>query len=178
MIVLASASPQRHAILEQLGIEFRVQAPEVEEVASGEPRALVIENALRKARSASGVIVLGVDTAVVVDGRVLGKPTDEDQAREFLTALAGRSHQVWSGLAILDGGDERTAAAMTEVQFRALEASDVDRYVATGEWRGRAGGYAIQGRGAALVEAIEGDYLNVVGMPVAELVRVAPDILP
>ena len=155
-----------------------MQAPEVEEVASGEPRALVIENALRKARSASGVIVLGVDTAVVVDGRVLGKPGDEDQAREFLTALAGRSHQVWSGLAILDGGDERTAAAMTEVRFRALEASDVDRYVATGEWRGRAGGYAIQGRGAVLVEAIEGDYLNVVGLPVAELVRVAPDILP
>jgi septum formation protein len=178
VIVLASASPQRYAILEQLGIEFRVQAPAVEELASGDPRDLVIENALRKARSASGVTVLGVDTAVAVDGRVLGKPADEDQAREFLGALAGRSHEVWSGLAIVDGGDERTAAAMTTVRFRALEASDVDRYVATGEWRGRAGGYAIQGRGAALVEAIEGDYLNVVGLPVAELVRVAPDILP
>ena len=178
MIVLASASPQRHAILEQLGIEFRVQVPDVEEVASGEPRALVIENASRKARSVSGVTVLGVDTAVVADGRVLGKPGDEEQAREFLAALAGRSHQVWSGLAIVDGGEERTAAAVTEVHFRALTPSDVDRYVATGEWRGRAGGYAIQGRGAGLVEAIEGDYLNVVGLPVAELVRVAPELLP
>jgi len=178
VIVLASGSPQRRAILEQLGIEFRVQAPEVEEAVAGEPRALVIENALRKARAVTGLTVLGVDTAVVADGRVLGKPRDEAQAREFLAALGGRSHHVWSGLAVVDDGGERTAAAVTEVRFRPLEASDVDRYVATGEWRGRAGGYAIQGRGAALVEAIEGDYLNVVGLPVAELVRVAPELLP
>ena len=84
---------------------------------------------------------------------------------------------MWSGLALIEGGRERTAAAVTEVRFRALEAADVDRYVATGEWRGRAGGYAIQGRGAALVERIEGDYLNVVGLPVAELVRLAPALL-
>lgn len=177
MIVLASSSPQRRAILEQLGIEFRVQVPEVEEIAEGEPRALVIENALRKARSAVGPIVLGVDTAVVEGGRVLGKPRDEAQAREFLGALAGRSHQVWSGLAIVDDRGERTAAAATEVRFRPLDGADVDRYVATGEWRGRAGGYAIQGRGAALIEGIEGDYLNVVGLPVAELVRLAPELL-
>lgn len=177
MIVLASGSPQRRAILEQLGIDFRVQAPDVEEIAEGEPRALVIENALRKARSVTGPTVLGVDTAVVMDDRVLGKPRDEAQAGEFLEALAGRAHQVWSGLAVIDASGERTSAAVTEVRMRALDRPAVENYVATGEWRGRAGGYAIQGRGAALVEAIEGDYLNVVGLPVAELVRVAPELV-
>ncbi len=177
MLTLASSSPQRRAILEQLGIEYRALAADVAEVLDGEPRALVIENALLKARAVAGEPVLGVDTAVVVDDRVLGKPRDEAQAREFLAALSGRSHQVWSGIAIVERGGERTAAAVTEVRFMALQAADVERYVATGEWRGRAGGYAIQGRGAALVERIEGDYLNVVGLPVAELVRVAPELL-
>lgn len=176
MIVLASGSPQRRAILEQLGIEFRVQVPDVEEAVAGEPRALVIENALRKARAVTGLIVLGVDTAVVADGRVLGKPRDEAQAREFLAALGGRSHHVWSGLALVGDGGERTAAAVTEVRFRALDASDVDRYVATGEWRERAGGYAIQGKGAALVTELKGEYLNVVGLPVGALVEMAPGL--
>jgi septum formation protein len=177
VIVLASGSPQRRAILEQLGIEFRVQVPEVEEIADGEPRAVVIENALRKARSVAGPTVLGVDTAVVMDDRLLGKPRDEAQAGEFLAGLSGRSHQVWSGLAVIDASGERTAAAVTHVRIRPLGRPAVDRYVATGEWRGRAGGYAIQGQGAALVEGIEGDYLNVVGLPVAALVRVAPELL-
>jgi len=177
VIVLASGSPQRRAILEQLGIEFRVQVPEVQELAEGESRALVIENALRKARSVPGPTVLGVDTAVVMDDRVLGKPRDEAQAGEFLAGLSGRSHRVWSGLAVIDAAGERTAAAVTEVRMRPLDLRAVERYVATGEWRGRAGGYAIQGRGAALVEGIEGDYLNVVGLPVAELVRLAPELL-
>jgi len=178
VIVLASASPQRRAILEQLGLEFRVQVPDVEEVASGEPRALVIENALRKARSVEGETVLGVDTVVVAgDGAILGKPTDEKQARTYLERLAGTEHAVWSGLALLNGGRERTAAAVTLVSFRRLEPADLDWYLASSEWRGRAGGYAIQGRGAALVKRIEGDYLNVVGLPVAELVRLAPDLL-
>jgi septum formation protein len=177
VIVLASGSPQRRAILEQLGTEFRVQTPDVEEVTEGDPATLVVENALRKARAVEGETILGVDTAVAVDGRVLGKPRDAAQAREFVAALAGRSHHVWSGLALIQAGRERTASAVTEVRFRPLEGAEVDRYVATGEWRGRAGGYAIQGRGAVLVEKIEGDYLNVVGLPVAELVRVAPELL-
>ena len=154
-----------------------MQTPDVEEIAHGDPRALVVENALRKARSVPGPTVLGVDTAVVMDDRVLGKPRDEAQAGEFLAGLSGRSHQVWSGLAVIDAAGERTAAAMTEVRVRPLDRLAVDRYVATGEWRGRAGGYAIQGRGATLVERIEGDYLNVVGLPVAALMRVAPELL-
>lgn len=177
MIVLASGSPQRRAILEQLGIEFRVQVPEVEEIAEGEPRALVIENALRKARSVRGGRVLGVDTVVAFGDDILGKPRDKDEARAFLERLRGREHEVWSGLALLDGGRERTTAAVTVVSFRRLEPADMDWYLASGEWRERAGGYAIQGRGAALVERIEGEYLNVVGLPVAELLSLAPDLM-
>jgi len=137
----------------------------------------VIENALRKARAVAGERVLGVDTAVVVDDRVLGKPRHENEAREFLGALSGREHEVWSGIALLEDRRERTGAARTAVRFRPLAAAEIDWYVATEEWRDRAGGYAIQRRGAALVLGIEGDYLNVVGLPVAELVSMAPELL-
>jgi septum formation protein len=174
VLILASASPQRAAILAQLGVPFQARPVEVDEAADGEPRALVAENALRKARAAPGDPVLGADTAVAIGGRVLGKPVDEDEAREYLRALGGAEHEVWSGVALIRGGEERTAQARTAVRFRDLTEADVDHYVATGEWRGRAGGYAIQGRGATLVEGIEGDYLNVVGLPVAALVTLDP----
>ena len=179
--MLASCSPQRRAILARLGIDFAVDPPEVEELRDGEPRRLVAENALRKARAVArrrtaGEAVLGVDTAVAVRERVLGKPRSEDEAREFLTLLGGRRHEVHSGIALIRDGGVRSAEALTRVLFRELEPSDVDRYLATEEWRDRAGGYAIQGRGATLVERIEGDYLNVVGLPVPELVRLAPDL--
>ena len=177
MLVLASGSPQRRAILEQLGIEFRAVVPEVEELAQGDPRDLVVENARRKARSVEGELVLGADTAVALDGRVYGKPTDEDQARSFLERLAGRSHEVHGGICLRDGDAERTAHAVTAVAFRALDVSDIDCYLASGEWRERAGAYAIQGRGAALVEAVDGDYLNVVGLAVSTLVALAPDLV-
>ena len=175
-MILASRSPQRRAILEQLGIAFEVAAPEVEELGEGDPQALVCENALRKARAVEGARVLGVDTAVALDGRAFGKPRDEAEARGFLAALSGVTHEVWSGIALVEGSTERVEAAVTLVSFRSLGEADLDTYLATGEWRDRAGGYAIQGRGAALVERIEGDYLNVVGLPVAELVRMAPDL--
>ncbi len=180
-LVLASRSPQRRAILAQLGVPFEVVEPGAEELGTGEPRAVVIENALRKARSlgqrARSRRVLGVDTAVVVDGRIHGKPREEADARRVLERLAGREHVVWSGIALLDpSGGERTAAEATRVRFRALDTADLDWYLASGEWRGRAGGYAIQGRGATLVERIEGDYSNVVGLPVAALARLAPDL--
>lgn len=167
----------------QLGIPFRVEAPDVQELSDGEPRGLVIENALRKARAvaasgaASGAPVLGVDTAVVLGDRVFGKPGNEGDARGFLEALSGRHHDVWSGIALVEAGRERTAAARTAVRFRELDATALDWYLATGEWRERAGGYAIQARGAALVEGIEGDYLNVVGLPVAAMLRMAPELL-
>jgi septum formation protein len=179
-VILASGSPQRRAILEQLGVEFRVEAPDVEELAQGDPRHVVRENALRKARAiaAPNERVLGSDTAVVLDGRILGKPRDEGEAETFLRRLSGRTHEVMSGIALRDpDGRERSDVAVTRVRFRRLEQPDLDWYLAVREWEGRAGAYAIQGRGAALVEEIEGDYTGVVGLPVAALLRLAPDLL-
>jgi septum formation protein len=175
--VLASGSPQRRAILEQLGIAFKVQATGVEELAAGEPRTVVAENARRKARAASGPRVLGVDTAVVLGGRIFGKPADAGEAEGYLARLSGQDHEVMSGIMLRSGDDEREDVATTRVRFRRLGRADLDWYLASGEWRGRAGGYAIQARGAALVESIEGDYWNVVGLPAAALVRLAPDLL-
>jgi septum formation protein len=176
-LILASASPQRRAILEQLGVEFRVEVPDVEELVEGDPRDMVLENALRKARSRSGDLVLGADTAVVLGDRVLGKPRDRAEAAEFLAALNGSTHEVMTGIAVVDAGGERSDVAVTQVRFRALDRTTLDWYLATGEWRDRAGAYAIQGRGAALVESIEGDYWNVVGLPVPALLRLVPDLL-
>lgn len=176
-LTLASRSPQRRAILEQLGVEFRVEAPEVEELTDGHPRALVVENARRKARAVPGERVLGVDTAVVLDGRVYGKPRDVEEAETFLRRLSGRTHEVMGGIVLRRGGDERTDVAVTRVRFRLLEQRDLRWYLESREWRERAGGYAIQGRGAALVAGIEGDYWNVVGLPVPALLELAPDLL-
>jgi septum formation protein len=181
-LTLASRSPQRRAILDQLGVPFRVEVPEVEELAEGDPGALAAENALRKARAVaerlSAGLVLAADTVVALDGLPYGKPTGEAEARAWLERLAGRDHAVWGGIVLIGpDGDEAVAQARTLVRFRALSAAEVDWYVASGEWRERAGGYAIQGRGAALVEAIEGDFWNVVGLPVAELLRLVPDLL-
>jgi nucleoside triphosphate pyrophosphatase len=121
--------------------------------------------------------VLGCDTLVVLDGAIYGKPPDEQSARETLRALGGRTHEVLSGLALLLPDGERTAVARTEVSFRALDEELLDWYLATGEWHGRAGGYAIQGAGAALVTAVRGDYENVVGLPLASLLDLYPQLL-
>jgi septum formation protein len=178
-LILASASPRRKAILEQLGVRFEVEPPDLEELDSGDPRELVVENALRKARARArpGERVLGADTAVVLDGEPFGKPPDVASAGELLRRLAGREHEVMSGIALCEDGAERTDLAVTRVRFRALEQEDLDWYVASDEWRGLAGGYAIQAHGAALVEAIDGDYFNVVGLPVAALLRLVPGLL-
>ncbi len=167
MIVLASTSPQRRAILEQLEIPFRVVAPDYEE-AGDDP----VEHAVGKARSVDGRgdPVLGVDTVVAIDGLVLGKPVNEQEAIEMLSVLAGRTHEVVSGLCLRSGDREKLAREVTEVTFRPLAADEIAAYVATGEWEGRAGGYAIQESGASLVERVDGDYLNVVGLPGARLV--------
>jgi septum formation protein len=175
-LVLASRSPQRRAILEQLGVDFRVEPADVEEETSGEPRELVVANALRKARAVPGERVLGVDTEVVLDGRVFGKPADADEAATLLRRLSGRTHEVWSGIALVARGVERTGVVTTRVRFRRLEEPDLAWYLQSGEWRDRAGGYAIQGRGAALVAGVDGDFWNVVGLPLAELLRLAPDL--
>jgi len=177
VLVLASRSPQRKRILEQLGIEFRVEPADVEELTDGDPRDVVLENAVRKARAVVGDLVLGADTEVFLDGRVFGKAADEREAESHLRALSGRTHEVWGGLALREGGSERTAHAVTKVTFADLGEDLLAWYLATGEWRDRAGAYAIQGRGSALVDAVEGDFWNVVGLPVAELRRVAPRLV-
>jgi septum formation protein len=179
--VLASRSPQRRAILERLGVPFEIRSTDAQELERGEPRALAVENALRKARSARlpgrAEAVVGCDTIVVLDGTVYGKPADAAQARATLSALSGATHEVLSGLALLLPGEERTALARTAVTFRALEPAELDSYVATGEWRERSGGYAIQRAGATLVRDVQGDIDNVVGLPLASLLEIYPELL-
>jgi septum formation protein len=209
-LVLASRSPQRRAILRQLGVDFTVVVSDADELLSGsDPVSVAVANAVAKAQAVwragpvgsgrahtglaagarassppparSAPVVLGVDTVVVLDGVVYGKPADAAEARATLERLSGRVHDVVSGVAVVEGDAAeprvRTASATTRVSFRDLDAATLDWYVATEEWRERAGGYAIQGRGAALVAGIEGDYLNVVGLPVATLLELLPGIL-
>ena len=168
-MILASGSPRRADILRQLGIDFEVVVPEVEELTEGDPRELVLENARRKAAAVEGDLVLGADTVVVLDALILGKARNEGEARRHLSLLSGRTHAVWTGVAL----GERTTAVKTEVTFRDISAL-LDWYLASGEWQGKAGAYAIQGRGAALVERIDGDYSNVVGLPISALVDLLP----
>jgi septum formation protein len=160
---------------------FEVVVPEVEEVGDGDPADAVLENARRKATAANApdALVIGCDTDVVVDGRALGKPADEAAAREFLELLSARSHEVLSGLVLLGPEPDRIreGVARTVVTFRALDAA-LDRYLSSGEWRGRAGGYAIQGLGSTLAERIEGDLSNVIGLPLALLLELAPELAP
>lgn len=182
-LVLASASPRRREILTALGIPFEVLVPGVEERTDGPPEEVVAENALRKARAGAALapdaLVLGVDTDVVLDGRVLGKPEGEEAARDRLEALSGRTHEVLSGVAIAEpGGGERTGLERSLVTFRTLDPEAVELYLASGEWRDRAGGYAIQGLGSILIEKLQGDFSNVVGLPVGALLRLAPELSP
>ena len=178
-LVLASRSPQRSTLLDLLGIPYRVVvSAHDEDHLDGDPVKTVEENARGKAeevlgrvRLGAGELVLGVDTVVVLEGKVLGKAGGEDQARSYLAALAGRRHEVFSGLHLCHGGGSFTGHAVTGVTFRPLAPADIDRYVTSGEWRDRAGAYAIQGLGSALVAAVEGDYFNVVGLPVPLLVE-------
>jgi septum formation protein len=167
-LILASRSPQRRAILEQLRIPFEVVAPDYEEHGH-DP----LEHAAGKARSVDGGErpVLGVDTVVICGGTVLGKPADAAEAEQMLETLAGTTHEVVSGLCLRTSAWEELHSETTAVTFRSLTARDIAAYIATEEWRERAGSYAIQGIGAGLVERIEGDYLNVVGLPAALLIR-------
>ncbi|OFW52396.1 MAG: septum formation protein Maf [Actinobacteria bacterium RBG_16_67_10] len=184
-LTLASSSPQRRAILEQLRISFEVVEPTyVEDDSPGvAPADLVRAHAEGKARSvhSEGRLTLGVDTAVLLDGRVYGKPTDRADAARMLYELSGRAHTVLSGLCLLGAGEDVLLHENTDVTFRLLSHAIVESYLDSGEWEGRAGAYAIQGLGGRLVERIEGDYLNVVGLPGALLVSLlenhAPNLL-
>ena len=182
-LLLASRSPQRRAILEQLAIPFEAVVPQYDEELSGaDPVAEVERHAQGKARSVAGIAgarpVLGVDTEVVLDGRVYGKPGDEGEAEAMLDELSGQTHEVVSGLCLLTPAWEELRHAVTRVSFRALTPRELGLYVVSEEWRERAGGYAIQGLGAALVERIDGDYLNVVGLPTALLVELLAERFP
>jgi septum formation protein len=180
-LVLASTSPQRRAILEQLRIPFEVVAPAyVEDDPPGAtPVELVRAHALGKARSAAepGRVTLGVDTTVALDGSVYGKPADRADAARMLNELSGRTHEVASGLALL-ADDEVVEHEVTNVTFRALSPDAMEAYLESCEWEGRAGAYAIQGFGGRLVERIEGDYLNVVGLPGALLISLLEQRAP
>jgi nucleoside triphosphate pyrophosphatase len=176
-LLLASTSPRRREILEQLRVPFDVVAPHYEETEE-DPVAHALGKARSVLREADGRPVLGCDTEVVCGGRVYGKPAGPEEAEEMLESLAGRTHEVVSGLALLTPAWDEVHREVTLVSFRELTPRDVAWYVASCEWEGRAGGYAIQGRGAALVERIEGDYLNVVGLPVALLVRLLAERFP
>jgi septum formation protein len=168
-LLLASTSPQRRAILTQLRIPFDVVAPSFDEMPGTGP----LERAAGKARSVDGGdrAVLGVDTEVLLDGQLLGKAAGPDEALAMLASLAGRSHEVVSGLCLRTPDREDLETVTTLVTFRPLTARELQTYVETGEWEGRAGAYAIQGFGASLVERIDGDFLNVVGLPGALLLR-------
>jgi len=174
-LVLASTSPQRRAILEQLGLPFDVVAPDYEEIGD-DP----LEHAAGKARSVTGGDrpVVGVDTVVRCGGAVLGKPSSEGEAEQMLDLLSGKRHEVVSGLCLRTPAWEEQRLETTTVVFRPLTPRDLAWYLSSGEWEGRAGAYAIQGRGAALVERIDGDYLNVVGLPASTLVALLAERFP
>lgn len=173
-LVLASASPRRRELLAQIGVRHRVQAADVDEtLRSGEAAAdyvLRLARAKAGALPAGGLPVLGADTSVVVDGRVLGKPVDDADARAMLRCLSGREHQVLSAVALCHGARIEARLSVTRVWFRTVSDALVDRYVASGEPRDKAGGYGIQGLGGALVTRIDGSYTGVVGLPLAETV--------
>lgn len=181
-LILASRSPQRSAILTRLGVSFQARPTDVQEREEGPGAEIALENALRKARAAvldeQGEDVLGVDTVVELEGTIYGKPANEQHARETLLSLSGRIHVVHSGIALLlAGGEVRTAVASTEVSFREIDLALLELVLASGEWQGRSGGYAIQGVSSALVREVRGDYENIVGLPVATLIDLWPELL-
>jgi septum formation protein len=201
-VVLASGSPQRREILAKLGVEFDVVVPGVEELIGGDPGLEVVENARRKAQAVvragpvaagdppppavaeassgavppSHLMVIACDTDVVLDGRALGKPADESEAREYLDRMSGREHRVLSGLVVMVDDEERSGLESTSVLFKELDEATKRRYVDFGEWKGRSGGYAVQTLGSTLVERIEGSISNVVGLPVGLLFELAPEL--
>ena len=174
-LVLASASPRRVALLRQAGAEFSVVDPGPDRAWPGEAeprhgvRALALDKARRVAAARRGAVVVGADTVVVVRGQRLGKPENREQARAMLMRLHGRQHEVWTGLAVVRDGDQRTAAERTTVRMARLSERDLEEYVKSGESLDKAGGYGIQGLAGQFVKGIEGDYFNVVGLPLARL---------
>ena len=174
-LILASGSPRRRELLSRMGYTFEICTPDVDEHVAGHARDIVHTLAERKARAAAehyidGVIIAS-DTLVSLDGAPLGKPADANEAREMLTALSGREHEVFTGVCVLDAGTGQcdTRTVRTGVTFRDLTPGEIDAYIATGEPMDKAGAYAIQGGAAPFVEALDGEFENVVGFPVVEV---------
>jgi septum formation protein len=177
-VILASASPRRRQLLEQVGLRFSIQASDVMEDAKPElspaewAKSLAADKATAVAVTAdSQAIIIGADTIVVYKGEVFGKPDNQDQAKAMLRSLSGQQHQVITGVAVVAGGELFSDYAVTVVTFRELTETEIDSYVGTAEWMDKAGAYGIQGMGALLVERIEGCYANVVGLPLVTLSR-------
>mgnify|MGYP003292047303 CR=1 FL=1 len=185
-LILASKSPRRSQLLKEAGFDFTVAPSEFDEttVSLEVPAHAVEELALGKARDSYGrlpsitklnSVVLGADTVVVCDGKVLLKPTDEDEARRMLRELSGRVHQVYTGIAFVSARDVYANVVKTDVEFYDLTDEEIDEYVQSGEPLDKAGAYGIQGRGSTFVKRIDGDFYSVVGLPLAPVVRYLKD---
>ncbi len=183
-LVLASASPRREQLLREAGLSFEIDAPPPEEEKNGVDESLPPEERVKararaKAAWAAGhhpdSVVLGADTVVVLEGEEMGKPGSPEEAREMLTRLSGRSHEVMTGFSLAHGGGVRTFVVKTEVRFRVLDDESIGRYVASGEPMDKAGAYAIQGAGGSLIDSVRGSYTNVVGLPLPEVLSALAD---
>ena len=177
-IVLASGSPRRRELLGKLGVKFRVRAADIDEdIAERDPARMVAELARQKARAVAllepGNVILAADTTVALEGAILNKPASIPENAEFMARLSGRWHEVYTGMCFNTPNGEFVAVERTRVKFRELSRFEIEGYTQSGEGLDKAGGYGIQERGMALVEALEGDFFNVVGLPVARLVLLA-----
>ncbi|ACI19577.1 Maf family protein [Dictyoglomus thermophilum] len=177
-IILASNSPRRIDLLKHMGVDFKVVSPNVEEEGNGEKRSpveVVKKNAIMKVQKVAedyrNAIIIGADTVVVIDGEIIGKPTNEKDARRILRKLRGRYHFVFSGVAVMETPEDKVLVSVvrSKVKMRDYSEEEIERYIATGEPMDKAGAYGIQGKGALLVEKIEGDYYNIVGLPLVRL---------
>lgn len=184
-IILASASPRRRELLKMLGIEdfHIIPAPEEKPLSPGDAGKAVQDTALDKAMqvkrlASTGDIIIAADTVVCVDNMVLGKPKDEGEAFKMLSSLSGRSHFVYTGVAVISGDYKDARFEKTEVFFKALTPGEINRYIATGEPMDKAGAYGIQGRGSVFISGICGDYFNVVGLPVSLLWEMLKPLKP
>ncbi|MEC7378086.1 MAG: Maf family protein [Pseudomonadota bacterium] len=180
-IILASASPRRAGLLEQIGLTFSIQPAEVDETPGPDEspehyvQRLARDKALAVSASAPDSLVLGSDTTVVLDGRILGKPVDADEARATLARLSGATHQVMTAVALARNGGSQCRLVITEVRFRELSGAEIDAYIATGEPMDKAGSYGIQERGGIFVNELRGSYSSVVGLPLQETAALLED---
>ena len=182
-IILASASPRRRELMELAGYDFEVICADIVEVVpeNVQPQEVVMSLALQKAQAVAaehgGSVVVGSDTVVALDGKILGKPHSEQEACEMLRSLSGKTHKVFTGVAIVCGDKVKNFFDETDVEFYPLGDDEIKKYVATGEPMDKAGAYGIQGKGSVLVKKINGDFFNVMGLPIAKLYREMSDFV-